>query len=89
VVVAGRSGWPEPPDIHLSIDDMHWDGAGAGEGYLQRRRVSVSATGRRAAVRPRHRRLWMPWTTGAVLDVTAGPNADGAPSAGHMVGVTA
>ena len=70
VVVAGRSGWPEPPDIHLRIDDMRWDGAGTGEGYLHRRRVSVSATGRRSAARPRHRRLWMPWTSGAVRDAT-------------------
>jgi hypothetical protein len=70
VVVAGRSGWPEPPDIHLNVDDLRWDGAGTGEGYLHRRQVSVSATGRRSATRPRHRRLWMPGTTGAVLDAT-------------------
>jgi hypothetical protein len=79
VVVAGRSGWPEPPDIHLSIDSMRWDGAGAGEGYLQRRLVSVSATGRRAATQRRHRRLWMPSTTGAVLDVPAETRVEGAP----------
>jgi hypothetical protein len=89
VVAAGRSGWPEPPDIHLSIDGMRWDGAGAGEGYLQRRLVSVSATGRRAAGRPRHRRLWMPWTTGAVVDVAAEAIADDAPSADDAVGITA
>ena len=25
LVVAGRHAWPEPPDVRLSIDDMHWD----------------------------------------------------------------
>jgi hypothetical protein len=89
MVVAGRSGWPEPPDIHLSIDSMRWDGAGAGEGYLQRRLVSVSATGRRAATRPRHRRLWMPWTTGAVSDVAAETRIDEMPSVDETVGITA
>jgi hypothetical protein len=88
VVAGGRSGWPEPPDIHLSIDSMQWDGAGTGEGYLQRRLVSVSATGRRAAARSRHRRLWMPWTTGAVLDV-AETRVDDTPSVDETVGITA
>lgn len=71
VMTMGRAGWPEPPDIHLRVEGMRWDGAGTGEGYLRRRRVSVSTTGRRAAVRPRHRRLWMPSPTGAVRDVPA------------------
>ncbi len=68
VVVPGRSGWPEHPDVHLRISDMHWDGVGAGDGYLHRRRMTVTATGRRSAVRPRHHHLWIPSTTGAVGD---------------------
>jgi hypothetical protein len=68
VVVPGRSGWPEPADMHLRVADMHWDGVGTGEGYLHRRLMTVTATGRRSAVRPRHHHLWMPSTTGAVED---------------------
>ncbi len=75
VVVPGRAGWPEPPDLRLSVSGIHWDGVGAGEGYLSGRRMTVMATGRRSAVRPRHHRLWMPSTTGAVADVT-GNTAD-------------
>lgn len=84
VVLAGQAGWPEPPDIHLRIDGMQWDGAGAGEGFLQRRRVSVSSTGRRAAARPRHRWLWMPSPRGAVLGMAAeaSPTVDRSPEAG-------
>jgi hypothetical protein len=71
VVVPGRSGWPEPPDLHLTISDPGWDGIGTGEGYLHRRRMTVTATGRRSAVRPRHQRLWAPSPTGAVADAVA------------------
>jgi hypothetical protein len=73
VVVAGRSGWPEPPDLHLGITDAGWDGVGAGEGYLHRRRMTVTATGRRSAVRPRHLRLWVPGADGAVADAAGDP----------------
>jgi hypothetical protein len=73
LVVAGRSGWPEHPDVHLSVRDMRWDGVGAGEGYLSRRRMTVTATGRRSSARPRHHHLWLPSTTGAVADAAGGP----------------
>jgi hypothetical protein len=66
IVVPGRAGWPEHPDMHLRVGDMRWDGIGAGEGYLRRRRVTVSATGRRSAVRTRHHHLWLPTATGEV-----------------------
>ena len=72
VVVPGRSGWPEHPDMHLSVSDTHWDGAGTGDGYLQRRRMTVTATGRRSAIRPCHHHLWMPSTTGTVEEADAG-----------------
>jgi hypothetical protein len=68
VVVPGRSGWPEHPDVHLQVSDMRWDGAGAGEGYLCERRMTVTATGRRSSARPRRRHLWLPSATGAVAD---------------------
>jgi hypothetical protein len=67
VVVPGRSGWPECPDVQLSVTDMAWEGVGAGgAGYLERRRMTVTATGRRSAARPRRGRLWLPSATGAV-----------------------
>ncbi len=71
VVVPGRAGWPDPPDLCLTIGETHWDGAGTGEGFLSRRRMTVTATGRRSAARPRHQRLWLPSTSGALAD--AGP----------------
>ena len=72
VVVEGRVGWPEPPDLRLSIGEARWEGAGTGDGYLARRRMTVTATGRRSAVRARHQRLWVPSPTGAVTDAPAG-----------------
>jgi hypothetical protein len=66
VVVPGPSGWPEPPDVRLRVSDLRWDGVGAGEGYLRRRGMTVTATGRRSSARPRRRSLWLPSATGAV-----------------------
>ena len=71
VVVPGRAGWPDPPDLCLTIGETHWDGVGTGEGFLSRRSMTVTATGRRSAARPRRRQLWLPSPAGAVAD--AGP----------------
>jgi hypothetical protein len=68
VVVPGRAGWPDQPDLHLSVGETRWDGAGTGEGFLSRRSMTVTATGRRSAARPRRRQLWLPSATGAVAD---------------------
>jgi hypothetical protein len=73
LVVTGRHGWPEHPDVQLRVSDLRWDGVGAGEGYLHRRRMTVTATGRRSAARPRHRDLWLPSPTGAVASATGDP----------------
>ncbi len=75
VVVPGRAGWPEPADLQLRIDDVVWEGADAGEGHLRRRRVTVTATGRRSAARPARRGLWLPDADGTVSP--AGPAAAG------------
>jgi hypothetical protein len=73
VVVPGRSGWPECPDLQLSVRDMDWEGVGpGGAGYLARRRMTVASAGRRSATRPRHHHLWLPSVTGAVAD-SSGP----------------
>ena len=69
VVVPGRAGWPEPPDLQLRIDDVAWEGVDAGEGHLCRRRMTVTAAGRRSAARPTRRRLWLPDPDGAVSPV--------------------
>ena len=63
VVVPGRAGWPEPADLQLRITDPTWEGADAGEGHLHRRRVTVTATGRRSAVRPVRRGCGCPTPT--------------------------
>ena len=68
VVVPGRAGWPDPPDLSLSIGEARWDGAGTGEGFLSRRRMTVTVTGRRSAARSRSHQLWLPSTTGAMAD---------------------
>ena len=79
VVVPGRSGWPECPDLQLGVSDLRWEGTGAGgAGYLERRRMTVTVTGRRSAARPLHRHLWLPSATGAMAD--GAPGAPGVPS---------
>ncbi len=67
LVVSGRAGWPVPPDVHLEVTDTRWDGVGTGDGYLYRRRMTLTATGRRSSDRPRRCRLWLPSTTGTVV----------------------
>jgi hypothetical protein len=69
VVVPGHSGWPEPPDLRLGVDELHWDGVGAGDGYLARRRMTVTAAGRRSAARPQRLQLWLPSPAGVVAPV--------------------
>jgi len=76
VVVPGRAGWPEPPDLQLRIDDVAWEGVDAGEGHLCRRRMTVTATGRRSAARPTRCRLWLPDAHGAVSPVDDHEHAD-------------
>ncbi len=79
VVVPGRSGWPDPPDLQLSVNGLRWEGAGAGgTGYLDRRRMTVTATGRRSAARPLHHHLWLPSATGAMADGGRDPPTGGA-----------
>jgi hypothetical protein len=76
VVVPGRAGWPDCPDLQLAVSDVRWEGVGpGGAGYLGRRQMTVMATGRRSAARPRRHRLWLPSATGAVApgDQDVGP----------------
>lgn len=66
VIVRGRSGWPEPPDVELTTTSVCWHGAGAGEGYLRARQITVVTGGRRSATRPRTHTLWLPTDQGAL-----------------------
>ncbi len=70
MVLPGRAGWPEHPDLRLEVGRLRWDGAGTGEGYLRRRRLTVTAAGRRASGRPRRCDLWLPTAAGGVAGVT-------------------
>ena len=83
VVVPGGPGGPSLPTCRLSIGDMRWDGVGTGEGYLRRRRMTVTATGRRSAARPRHHHLWLPSATGAVADGGTGGDGRRRPGGGR------
>ena len=66
IVVPGQAGWPECPDLRLSVGNTRWDGIGRGDGHLCRRRVTVTATGRRSAARPRQQGPRLPSTAGSV-----------------------
>jgi len=46
--------------------------------------MTVTAKGRRSAVRPHHHHLWMPSTTGAVEAVGTGIDVAAQPVAGPM-----
>ncbi|MHB8429674.1 MAG: hypothetical protein ACYDDZ_03970 [Acidimicrobiales bacterium] len=81
VIVPGRSKWPEHPDLHLRVDHLCWEGAGCGTGHLSGCRMTVVATGRRSAVRPRRQVLWFPRPPAG--DTGAAGAAGGAGAAGR------
>lgn len=65
--------WPEAADVSLAVTAATWTWAGdrrrddgAARGHLQARRVTVEATGRRAASQPRSVDLWLPGPDGAL-----------------------
>ena len=63
--------------VRLTITAAVWEGLGEGDaggpGHLRRRRVTVEATGRGAASRPRRAELWLPGPDGTVAAVAADP----------------
>jgi hypothetical protein len=58
-------------DLRLTVLESRWQGIGAGHGHLQARRLTVEATGRRRASRPRRAELWLPDAQGHVAAVAA------------------
>lgn len=69
VLVVLGDGWPEAPDVRLSIVRSEWEGIGDGHGHLQARRVTIEAGGRRAAARTRQLDVWLPAADGAIASV--------------------
>lgn len=57
--------WPSA-ELRLQAEPGPWTGIGTGYGRLQARRVSVTASGRGQAVRPRSAELWLPAASGGV-----------------------
>jgi hypothetical protein len=69
VLILLGDGWPEAPDVRLSIVQAEWEGIGDGYGHLQARRVKIESSGRRAAARARQVELWLPSVDGGVAIV--------------------
>src|SRR5262245_4757508 len=69
VVLGATATWPDAVDVELTIRCEEWHGIGDGHGHLHARRVIVEAGGRRAAVRTRRVRLWLPAAGGGVAAV--------------------
>ncbi len=76
VVVASRFGWPESPDVALTVDRAEWMGLGRGHGHLRARRVTVGVVGRRAAALGRSLEVWLPAATGELAQVETGSDAE-------------
>jgi hypothetical protein len=61
----------QPGNVRLTVTSARWEGLGEKEsGYLRRRRVSVVASGRGEASRPRRAELWLPTEKGGLAPAT-------------------
>ncbi len=80
---------PVPADLRLVPGRGTWHGVGEGHGHLRARRMEVTASGRRAAARPRRVTVWLPAAGGGVAPVdeapvvTIGPARGSAPVVGR------
>jgi hypothetical protein len=66
VLCTVRASGGTEPDLTLATTAVTWEGLEPGAGCLQARQVTVQATGRRAAARPRQATLWLPDASGQV-----------------------
>lgn len=73
VIIPVATRWPEAPDVRLAATASHWQGIGAGYGYLTSRRLTVAAEGRRQASRPRTAEVWLPASSGGVTSMSRPP----------------
>ena len=78
--LAGRSRWPRV-DVELDLSGGQWCGLGTGHGRLRGRKVTVTATGRGQAARPRSTTCWLPSATGGIDHLADLPVATVAPVA--------
>lgn len=60
MVVVDAPGWPESPDMRLTVERPEWEGLSAGHGCLTGRRLVVVSSGRRVGGRERRRTVWLP-----------------------------
>jgi hypothetical protein len=66
VLCTVRSAGGTEADLTLATTVVAWEGLEPGAGCLQARRVTVEATGRRAAAQPRRATLWLPDAAGEI-----------------------
>ena len=66
VLCTVRASGGTEPDLTLATTVVTWEGLEPGAGCLRARQVTVQATGRRAAARPRQATLWLPDASGQV-----------------------
>jgi hypothetical protein len=71
VVIVGNPG-AFVCDVTVSGLDAEWEGLGNGSGRLARRRLTLSATGRRSP-RPRRVEVWLPGSSGGIEPVDVAP----------------
>lgn len=67
--LGGRPRWPRA-DLELAAHTERWTGLGAGHGRLHARQVTVAATGRGRAARPRSVTCWLPAVGGGIAPIT-------------------
>ncbi len=72
LVIVGNSG-PFICDLIISGVSAQWEGLGDGSGRLARRRLALSATGRRSP-RAKHVEVWLPGATGGIESITPLPH---------------
>jgi hypothetical protein len=71
-------------DVTLQVMRGAWEGLGVGRGGLRRRQVTITASGRGAAGRPKEMTMWMPGS--AAIPTITGPAVPGsAPGAATRV----
>ena len=70
MLVVDAPGWPESPDLRLSLSRPRsgWEGLGAGHGCLTGRRVEGVSSGRRVGGRDRRVEVWLPAPSSGQLE---------------------